>query len=73
MGTKYWWTSKSIWVQILGLVGMVLIGAGIIGEATWTLYVGIVTQILGIVMRAVTKGAVTWSKGQPSHEREAKP
>ena len=54
-------TSKSIWVQFLGLVGMILIGLGVIGEAQWAMYMGIITQVLGVIMRLVTKEAITWN------------
>ena len=57
---KHWWASKTIWVQGLGLIGSALIGAGLMGEATWALYLGIITQILGIVIRVVTRGAIVW-------------
>jgi len=60
METKHWWASKSIWVQFLGLIGMVLIAAGIIGETQWALYIGVITQVLGIIIRLITKGEVTW-------------
>ncbi len=58
---KHWWASKTIWVQLLGLVGMCLIAAGVIGEETWALYVGIATQVLGIIIRLVTNGEIVWS------------
>ena len=57
---KHWWASKTIWVQGLGLIGMVLIGAGVMGEASWPLYLGIATQVIGIIIRFVTKGEVIW-------------
>ena len=57
---KHWFLSKSIIVQALGLVGMILIGLGIIGEETWAKYLGYITTALGIAVRFVTKGAVTW-------------
>ena len=57
---KHFWASKTIWVQALGLIGMLLIGGGIIGETQWVLYVGIATQMLGILIRLVTKGEVVW-------------
>lgn len=57
---KKWYFSKSIWIQGLGLIGSVLIGAGILGQETWALYLGIATQVLGILIRLVTKGAVRW-------------
>ena len=57
---KHWWLSKSIWLQFLGLVGMGLIASGVVGEATWAIYCGILTQVLGIVIRLITKGEVTW-------------
>ncbi|MDP2218516.1 MAG: hypothetical protein Q8J68_14660 [Methanolobus sp.] len=57
---KHFWASKSIWVQLLGLIGMILIATGIVGSAQWALYCGILTQVLGIIVRFVTKGEVTW-------------
>ena len=57
---KHWWASKSIWLQLLGLIGMVLIAAGIMGEATWAIAVGITTQVLGIIIRFITKGEIVW-------------
>ena len=54
------WASKSVWVQFLGLVGSVLIGTGILGDTQWALYSGIITQVLGVIMRLVTKDAVVW-------------
>ena len=57
---KHWWASKSILIQLVGLVGMVLIGLGVVGETQWALYCGVITQVLGVVIRIVTKGAVTW-------------
>ncbi|MBU0959752.1 MAG: hypothetical protein KKB31_07435 [Nanoarchaeota archaeon] len=60
MGDKKWYTSKSIWVQFLGLIGMVLIAAGVVQETQWAMYVGVATEVIGIVMRFVTKGSVTW-------------
>jgi len=57
---KHWWASKTIWIQGLGLIGSILIGAGLIGEVQWTLYLGVATQILGIIIRLVTKGAIVW-------------
>ena len=58
---KHWWASKTIWVQGLGLVGMILIGTGAIGESSWTTYLGLATTALGIIIRLITKGAVVWS------------
>ena len=60
MENKHWWASKTIWVQGLGLIGSVLIGAGLLGQETWALYLGIATQALGILIRLVTKGEVVW-------------
>ena len=57
---KHWYFSKTIWVQGLGLVGSVLIGAGLLGEASWALYLGIATQVLGVIIRIITKGEVVW-------------
>jgi len=54
------WTSKTIWVQGLGLVGSILIAAGLLGESQWALYNGIATQVLGVIIRLVTKDEVTW-------------
>ena len=54
------WASKSIWVQVIGLAGSVLIGTGILGDAQWALYSGIITQLLGVIMRLVTKDEVVW-------------
>ena len=54
------WASKSIWVQVIGLAGSVLIGTGILGDAQWALYSGIITQVLGVIMRLVTKDEVVW-------------
>ena len=55
-----WYFSKTIWVQGLGLIGSVLIGAGLLGQEAWALYLGIATQVLGILIRLVTKGEVIW-------------
>jgi len=57
---KKWYFSKTIWIQGLGLIGSILIGAGVMGESSWALYLGIATQALGVVIRLVTKGAVIW-------------
>lgn len=46
-------------MQLLGLIGMILIGAGLIGEPQWAIYEGIITQVLGVVMRLVTKESIT--------------
>lgn len=58
--TKHWWASKTIWVQFLGLVGMVLIATGVVGETEWAIYCGVATQVLGIIIRFVTKSEVVW-------------
>lgn len=58
--SKHFWASKSIWLQALGLVGMVLIAGGVVGEANWAMYCGVATQVLGVIMRLITKGEVTW-------------
>lgn len=58
---KHWWASKTIWMQGLGLIGSILIGAGLLGEVNWALALGITTQVLGIIIRLVTKGAIVWS------------
>jgi len=60
MANKYWWASKTIWVQGLGLVGMILISAGLVGDADWAKYLGIATTVLGVVIRFITKGEVIW-------------
>jgi len=57
---KKWYFSKTLWVQALGLIGSVLIGAGLLGQEAWALYLGIATQVLGILIRLVTKGEVVW-------------
>ena len=57
---KHFWASKTIWVQGLRLVGSILIGAGLLGETAWALYLGIATQVLGVIIRIVTKGEVVW-------------
>lgn len=54
------WASKSVWVQVIGLAGSVLIGTGILGDAQWALYSGIITQVLGVIMRLITKEEVVW-------------
>ena len=58
---KHWWASKTIWIQGLGLLGMILIGTGAVGEANWALYLGVATTVLGVIIRLITKGAVVWS------------
>ena len=60
MANKKWWTSKSIAVQVIGLVGTLLMGGGIIGQEQWVLYSGLATQVIGIIMRLVTKDPVGW-------------
>lgn len=55
---KKWWASKSIQVQVIALLGTCLIGAGIVGEAQWAVYSGAASQILGIVMRFITKSEI---------------
>ena len=57
---KHWFLSKSIIVHALRSVGMNLIGLGIIGEDAWAKYLGYITTALGIFVRFITKGAVTW-------------
>jgi len=57
---KHWYFSKSIGIQLLGLIGMILIAGGLVGQEQWVLYVGVITQILGIFVRIITKGEVTW-------------
>jgi hypothetical protein len=60
MNNKYWWASKTIWVQGLGLIGMVLISVGLVGDDDWAKYLGIATTVLGVVIRFITKGEVMW-------------
>ena len=60
MENKKWWTSKSIWVQGIGLVGTVVMAGGFVGQEQWVMYSGLATQILGIIMRLVTKEPVGW-------------
>uniref|UniRef100_A0A6M3LM17 Uncharacterized protein n=1 Tax=viral metagenome TaxID=1070528 RepID=A0A6M3LM17_9ZZZZ len=57
---KKWWASKTIWIQGLGLIGSILMAAGIVGQESWTLYLGIITQGLGILIRFITKDEVVW-------------
>jgi hypothetical protein len=47
--------SKTFWVNLVGLVGIVLTGLGVIADPQWVQYQAILLAAVNVALRVVTK------------------
>jgi len=59
MDAKKWWTSKTIWVNGLALVGAIAVAVGM-GEAEWAAIAVGAQAIINIFLRSITGESVEW-------------
>lgn len=59
MDTKMWYTSRTLWVNLLAVCGMA--AQGLIGKEILTAEMqGVVLGVVNMVLRLVTKTEVIW-------------
>lgn len=56
-GTKVWWLSKTIWVNLIALVGSIVIAAGF-DSGRWEEIAAVVLAAVNIGLRLVTKDEI---------------
>ena len=57
---KPWYTSKTLWVNLLAVIGSVVIGTQVTTETWAEISVGLLA-LVNVILRLVTGEAVSWS------------
>ena len=52
---KKWYTSKTLWVNVLAIIGIVTVGAEFDAQT-----VAVVLAVLNALLRRITKTEITW-------------
>lgn len=61
--TKAWWTSKTIWTNLVALVGAVVISAGF-DAARWGEIATVTLAVVNVALRMVTSEGITLESTQ---------
>jgi hypothetical protein len=56
---KLWYTSKTLWVNLIAIVAIVIWGKEL-DAAT----IGIILSVINMILRILTKAPVVWTNGQ---------
>ena len=57
---KPWYTSKTLWVNLLAVIGSIIIGTQVTTETWAEISVGLLA-LVNVILRLVTGEAVSWS------------
>lgn len=57
-GTKVWWTSKTIWMNLIALVGSILIAVGF-DPGRWAEISTVSLSVVNVILRLYTHEAIT--------------
>lgn len=57
-GTKVWWTSKTIWTNLIAFVGSIVIAIGF-DPGRWAEIATVLLAVVNIILRLVTKEEIT--------------
>lgn len=57
-GTKVWWMSKTVWVNLITLLGSVVIGLGF-DASEWAEVSSVSLAVVNLLLRLVTKEEIT--------------
>jgi hypothetical protein len=57
-GTKVWWMSKTVWVNLVALIGSVAIGMGF-DASKWAEVSTVSLAVVNLILRLVTKEEIT--------------
>ena len=60
MEPKKWYVSKTVWVNLIGLVGAVLVATGTLAADIGPETVAIILVVVNTILRFVTKEEITW-------------
>ena len=60
MEPKKWYVSKTVWVNLIGLVGAVLVATGALATDIGPETVAIILVVVNTILRFVTKEEITW-------------
>lgn len=52
-------TSKTFWVNLIMLIGMVLTAFGIVGEPDWLKYQGSALAVVNVILRLISGNPIT--------------
>lgn len=58
--TKPWYVSKTIWVNLIGLVSAILFAAGVISAELDPATVAIILTVINFILRMITKSEIVW-------------
>jgi len=53
-GAKVWWTSKTIWTNLIAFVGAIVIAAGF-DPGRWAEIATVLLAVVNIILRLITK------------------
>jgi uncharacterized membrane protein len=57
--------SKTFWVNVIGLVGIILTGLGVLGDTEWIQYEAVALGAINVALRMVTGQPITGIIVQP--------
>ena len=58
---KAWYTSKTIWVNLIALVSAVLVGVGVLDVEISVETVAVILTVINFLLRFITKEEIVWS------------
>ena len=56
---KKWYISKTLWINLLAIVGIVIWGAELPPET-----IGIALAVINFILRLITKEPIVWTNGE---------
>lgn len=60
---KPWYTSKTLWVNLLAIIGSVIVGTQVTTESWAEISVGFLA-LVNVALRIITGEEISWSKDQ---------
>jgi hypothetical protein len=63
--SKAWWASKTIWTNLIALVGAIVVSQGLDG-ANWAEISTVALAAVNVALRMITKEPVMLASGQSS-------
>lgn len=62
--SKAWWTSKTIWANLIALIGAIAVSTGL-DAGSWSEISTVALAAVNVILRMVTKNPIALASNQP--------